>query len=170
MKPLPVYPLTLIAAFCATATLGACTKQEDATAGQQVDAAIAKVERQAKELKVDLKRGADEARKLVSDAASDTRQVADKISSHDDAKAGDKADAKSYAETSDAQIVGKVRAGLARDGQFDASRIEVESTQGRVALRGTVPDAEAVTRARHIALSVKGVSSVDNRLSVGHKT
>jgi hypothetical protein len=166
MKPHSVYPLTLIAALCAATILGACTKQEDATAGQQVDAAIAKVEKQAKDLKVDLKRGADEARKLVSDAASDTRQVADKIGSHSD----DQADDKRHADTPDAQIVGKVKAGLARDGQFDAARITVESTQGRVALRGTAPDAEAVTRARHIALSVKGVSSVDNHLSVGHKT
>jgi osmotically-inducible protein OsmY len=166
MKPHSVYPLTLIAALCAATILGACTKQEDATAGQQVDAAIAKVEKEAKELKVDLKRGADEARKLVSDAASDTRHVADKISSHSD----DKADEKGRAGSSDALIVDKVKAGLARDGQFDAARITVESSQGRVALRGTVPDAEAVSRARHIALSVKGVSSVDNHLSVGHKT
>jgi osmotically-inducible protein OsmY len=167
MKPQSVYPLTLIAAICAAAILGACTKQEDATAGQQVDAAIAKVEKQAKDLKVDLKRGADEARKLVSDAASDTRQVADKISSHSDVKADDN---EARAGTPDALIVDKVKAGLARDGQFDAARITVEASQGRVALRGTAPDAEAVTRARHIALSVKGVSGVDNHLSVGHKT
>ena len=114
----------LLAAAIAALALGACSNQHDTrSTGQKVDAAIAKVERQA--------------------------QSAEPVS--------------------DATIISSVTAEFARDGKLDPATIDIDAARGRVALRGTAPDAEAVARARQIALSVKGVTGVDNYLTVRAK-
>ena len=48
----------------------------------------------------------------------------------------------------DAAITTAVNAELARDGKLEPTRIDVGVARGRVALRGTAPDAESVQRAR----------------------
>ena len=67
---------------------------------------------------------------------------------------------------SDAVITTAVNAELARDGKLEPTRIDVGVARGRVALRGTAPDAESVHRARAIVLAIKGVTGVDNYLTV----
>ena len=67
---------------------------------------------------------------------------------------------------SDAVITTAVNAELARDGKLEPTRIDVGVARGRVALRGTAPDAESVHRARAIVLAIKGVTGVDNFLTV----
>lgn len=67
----------------------------------------------------------------------------------------------------DAGITSSVRAALTRDPDLRATRVEVETVDGRVALTGEVPSAEARERATQIASAVAGVRSVDNRLKVG---
>jgi osmotically-inducible protein OsmY len=117
----------LVAAIAALA-LAACSNQRDErSAGQKVNAAIAKVERQAEQVK-------------PAEAVSD------------------------------ASIISSVNAEFARDGKLDPATIDVDAARGRVALRGTAPDAEAVARARQIALSIKGVTGVDNYLTVRAKS
>lgn len=134
----------LLAAAIAALALGACSKRDDQTAGQHVDSAIAKVEREAQQVKSDVGRGANEAKNAVE-------------------KAGDKISA----GISDATIVATVKTELARDDKLEATKINVDAKDGRVALTGTAPDADSVARATQIALTVKGVSGVDNRLTVG---
>jgi hyperosmotically inducible protein len=68
---------------------------------------------------------------------------------------------------SDAVITTAVNAELAKDSQLSALRIDVDTAQGRVALKGTAPDAAARDRATQIAAAVKGVVAVDNQLRVG---
>ena len=48
-----------------------------------------------------------------------------------------------------------------------AQRIEVDTVDGKVALRGNVANPQARERATQIAKSVAGVRSVDNQLVVG---
>lgn len=132
----------LVAAMAALA-LGACSKQDERSAGQQVDAAIAKVGQEAAQVKAEVSRGAERAKQSVENAGA---KVADGIT--------------------DATIITSVNAELARDGKLDPARIDVDSARGRVTLRGTAPDAESVARARQIVLAIKGVTGVDNYLTV----
>ena len=67
----------------------------------------------------------------------------------------------------DAQIAAKVKMDLAADPDLSALKIDVDSKQGAVTLRGTAPDPAAKERAAEIARHVKDVKSVDNQLTLG---
>jgi hyperosmotically inducible protein len=69
---------------------------------------------------------------------------------------------------SDAVITTAVNAELAKDAQLSALKIDVDTAHGRVALKGTAPDAASRDRATQIAAAVKGVVAVDNQLTVGN--
>jgi osmotically-inducible protein OsmY len=75
------------------------------------------------------------------------------------AKLGDKID--------DAMITTSVKSELAKDAKLSALKINVDTTQGRVSLKGTAPSNEAREHATTLAQNVKGVVSVDNQLKVG---
>lgn len=70
----------------------------------------------------------------------------------------------------DAKIVTVVNADLVKDKDLSAVKINVDSTQGKVVLRGTAPSATAKARAESIAKGVNGVVSVDNQLMVGENS
>lgn len=70
----------------------------------------------------------------------------------------------------DAKIVTVVNADLVKDKELSAIKINVDSTQGNVVLRGTAPNPAAKDRATDIARSVKGVVNVDNRLTLAAAT
>ena len=67
---------------------------------------------------------------------------------------------------SDASITASVNAELARDNELSALRIDVDTNGGKVALKGTAPNAEARDRAAKLARSVSGVTDVDNQLAI----
>ena len=90
----------------------------------------------------------------LRDAASDARNAAGKA-------AGAIVD-----KTRDAAITTEVNAKLAGDPDLSALRINVDTVDGRVVLRGTAPDAAALDRAALLARSVDGVSSVSNELQL----
>ena len=66
----------------------------------------------------------------------------------------------------DAMITAKVTTGLAADRILTASRIQVATRNGVVTLKGPAQTLAARERATEIALNVKGVTSVNNQLSV----
>ena len=66
---------------------------------------------------------------------------------------------------SDAAITAAINARLALDDSLSALKINVDTRQGRVALRGTALDAVAIARAEQLAAAVGGVTAVDNRLT-----
>lgn len=66
----------------------------------------------------------------------------------------------------DAAITTKINMALAADDRLSALKIDVDTEQGRVALKGVAPDAASRERAAQIAQSVDGVTAVDNRLTV----
>jgi len=81
-------------------------------------------------------------------------------------KAGDmKSDVKEA--VNDATITASVNAELAKDPSLSALRINVDTSNGQVLLKGKAPDAAAKDRATQLAQSVKGVNGVDNQLAVG---
>jgi len=131
----------LAAALALALALGACGRKDDtSTAGQKVDETVAKVEQKTETMTQDIKEKAGEA--------------------------GDKV----AAVAKDAAITAEVNAELAKDNSLSAMKIDVDTSQGKVVLRGTAPDAAARERATRIAANVKGVGSVENFLTVGAKS
>jgi hyperosmotically inducible periplasmic protein len=143
-----ITPLTtILAALIAASTLAACNRADNGrSAGQKVDGAVAKVEKKANEVGADM-RAAGEKAKDSTAGAMDTVAV----------------------KAKDAVITSSVNAELAKDSQLSALRINVDTVEGRVALRGTAPDAASKDRATTLAQRVDGVKAVDNQLTVAPK-
>lgn len=145
----------LLAALVATVALSACNnRNDDQTAGQKVDQAVAEAKQEGAEAKADASTAWDKTKENTREAAQDAKQGAN-----------DAMD-KTAAAVSDAAITASVNAELAKDPQLSALKIDVDTSNGRVALKGTAPDSASKDRATQIASSVKGVSGVDNQLRV----
>ena len=129
----------LVAAVAATLSLAACNKPGQETVGQKVDGSIAEVKSATKELGADASAAATKAVDAVSGTAKDLA------------------------------ITAKVNAALAADDKLSAISVNVDTTDGRVALNGSAPDATSRDRAKTLAAGVEGVVAVDNRLTVGTK-
>jgi hypothetical protein len=69
-------------------------------------------------------------------------------------------------QRSDDRIKEDVSEALSRDGDLDASEIEVIVVSGEVTLEGTVPDRESKRLAEDLAEDLPGVKQVQNRLRV----
>ena len=131
-------------------TLGACGRTDERTVNQKMDSAVSKTERAG----TDAKRNANDA---TASAGAAARSTADDTKAMG-AAAVDKVD--------DAAITAKVNAGLASDKDLSAIKIDVDTQNGVVTLSGPAPSATAKARASEIARGVKGVSSVNNQLTV----
>lgn len=79
---------------------------------------------------------------------------------------GSEAADKTAIGAADVTITAKVNAALAADEQLSAVKIDVDTTNGQVELKGTAPDAAARDRATILASAVEGVVKVENRLTV----
>lgn len=144
----------LILATAAALALGACSPDDKRTAGQELDAAVAKTEQQVDKAAAELKQDSAQAKAAVESSA---QTAAAKV----DAAATAVAD-----KTADAMITAAVNAELAKDRDLSALKIDVDTRDGRVMLSGTAPSTSARERASLLASAVKGVASVDNRLEV----
>jgi len=135
--PRPLTTATAIAALLAATTLAACNKADDSrTAGERIDNATATAERKMDQAGTELKQ--------------DTKEAANDVKT----------------TVNDATITAAVNAKLAADKELSALRINVDTSNGRVALHGTAPNTAARDRATQIASAVDGVRSVDNQLQV----
>jgi hyperosmotically inducible periplasmic protein len=81
----------------------------------------------------------------------------------------DKAVAKTADTVKDAAVTASIKTELARDPGLSALSINVDTSAGRVLLKGKAPDSAAVERAAAIATRTEGVVSVDNQLTVEPK-
>lgn len=140
-------------ALVLVAGLSACGKPDDGrTAGQKLDAAMARTEQAGSELKNDAKSAMASAESKLQASAPDL-------------KADAKGVAKAVSNTvDDMAITTGVSAGLAKDPDLSAIKINVETKNGAVSLNGPAPSAAAKERATAIAQGVKGVTSVSNNL------
>jgi hypothetical protein len=147
--------LAMALSLAAVLALGACSKTDDgATVGQKVDAALEKTEQAAAEAKVKTEAAMANAGATIKDATA-----TGEASSKDMAgKAEDKLD--------DAGITAMVNVGLAKDADLSALKINVDTKNGVVMLKGSAPNAAAKERATEITKAVKGVATVDNQLTV----
>ena len=67
----------------------------------------------------------------------------------------------------DATVTAKVKAALLAESGVDGTKINVDTFQGRVTLKGEVPSKNMADRAVQVARGIEGVKDVDNRLSAG---
>ena len=143
MNSIPTSRLPLIGALALAAALTACSKQDDRTAGQKLDGAVAEAKQAGAEAKADTSRAVDSAEAKMKEAANATSEA-----------------------VTDATITTKINAMLMADDQLKATQIDVKAQDGHVTLIGTAPDAGALARAQSIATAVNGVRSVDTQLQV----
>jgi hyperosmotically inducible periplasmic protein len=153
-KLTPTLSSIALAAVAALA-LTACGRDDGQTVGQKVDSAIATTEAKADAAKAEVKQEMAEAKTATQGAADTAAQkmenAADKVA----------------AVVDDATVTASVNAELAKDPSLSAIKIDVDTQAGRVALKGSAPDADSRERATRLAQAVKGVVSVDNQLRIG---
>jgi osmotically-inducible protein OsmY len=142
LKRTPTWVAALMLAGSAL-VLSGCDKGSNETAGQKLDSAVAKTESAGQDAKARTESSAAGAKEATKDAAAAVATSVD-----------------------DATITAAVSAGLAKDPDLSAVKIDVDTKGGTVMLKGPAPSATAKSRAEEIAKNVKGVSSVDNQLEV----
>jgi hyperosmotically inducible periplasmic protein len=147
---------SVVAASCAVASLSllaACDSADsNKTVGQKLDAAVAKTESKAEDIKDAAKASVDSAGVALRDGAAQAKEAAKQAASG------------ASATSEDAAITASVSAGLLKDPDLSAVKIDVDTANGSVTLIGPAPSEASRSRASIIAMSVKGVSRVDNRL------
>ena len=138
--------LPLLAALALATALTACSKnnEDERTAGQKLDGAIAEAKQSAQETKQDAKQAMNDAENSAARAADKTAEV-----------------------TGDVAITAKVNAALVADDKLKATQINVDTQAGQVTLTGQAPDAQSRERATTLASAVDGVKNVNNQLVVG---
>ena len=135
--------------------LTACDSSDSSkTVGQKLDSAVAKTEQAATDVK-------DATKATVASASAALRDGADQAKN-----AATKASDSVTISSEDAVITASVAAGLIRDPDLSALKIDVDTQKGVVSLYGPAPSEAARLRATNIAKAVRGVSSVDNKLTV----
>jgi hypothetical protein len=130
----------------ASTLIVACGEREDATVGQKLDGAVAEVQGTGTQLQAD-------ARDAAQDMKAAGNQAVDTVANG----------------AADVAITAKVNAALAADTQLSALKINVDTSNGLVELKGTAPDAASRDRATTLASAVEGVVKVENRLTVESK-
>lgn len=138
-----ILTMTTIGAMVAAIGLAGCSPRDETNARDSANATVASAEQKAREVGNDARTGMDKAKDATERAA---------------ATMGDKID--------DAVITTSVKSELAKDSSLSALKINVDTANGRVALTGKAPSKAAREHATTLAQNVKGVVSVDNRLTV----
>ncbi|HEY0858479.1 MAG TPA: BON domain-containing protein [Albitalea sp.] len=136
-------PLGLMTTLAAALALGACDSRDGTTAGQKVDETVASARTAAAQAKQSAQQGLNEAARATQEKSE---VVAQKVG--------------------DAALTAAIKAGLAKDPELSALRINVDTKDGHVSLYGSAPSDAARQRAQAIALAENGVTGVDNQLAI----
>ena len=164
----PVYKkhALAIATLGIAMTLSACNKPDDMQSpGQKLDSAIGMTEKAAAEARLqgeqssaDVKAKTEAAFAKAGDALKSATKDAESSAKVVANKAIDKMD--------DMAITTAISAELLKDPEIKLFRINVDTKDGAVVLKGTVPTQPVSERAAAIAKTFSGVQSVDNQLIV----
>ncbi len=145
----------LVLSLVALAVLSACGKKDDSqTVGQKIDSAVASTEQAAAEAKAK----AEVSMAKAGDAMKDATQKAE--------VSGAKTAESIVGKVDDAAISASVLSEFAKDADLSAIKIDVDTKGGSVTLIGPAPTAAARDKATTLAKSIKGVTSVSNKLVV----
>ena len=145
---------TAIALLLATTAVAftACGRS-DQTMGQKVDGAVAQTKETASQAASSVEKSLEKASDAMTQNSTSPTNTSATSSTLDDAA-----------------ITTSINAGLAKDPDLSALKIDVDTKLGKVSLHGSAPTTQARDRAVTIAQSVKGVISVDNQLTIKEKT
>ena len=134
--------------------LSACGKNEEPTVGQRLDSAVEKTEQAAADARAKTESVMQNAETKIEQGAANAQVSAENAA------------AKAKGAIDDATITAQVNAGLAKDPDLSALKINVDTVNGTVTLNGPAPSTVARDRAETIAKAVAGVTSVNNQLVV----
>lgn len=150
--------LSAILGVCALAVvpvLTACDRTDSSqTVGQKLDTAVTRTEQAAADIKDATKASVDSAGAALREGAAQARTAAQQATDS------------VTINSEDVIITASVAAGLLKDPDLSAMKIDVDTKNGTVSLYGPAPSEAARMRATDIAKAVKGVSGVDNKLTV----
>ncbi len=147
--------LTGVSLLATLPILMACESADSSkTVGQKLDTAVAKTEQAATDVKDATKASIESATTALRDGAAQAKVAAQTAT-----------DSMSF-DAQDASITASVSAGLIKDPDLSAIKIDVDTKKGVVSLYGPAPSQAALERATVIAKAVKGVSTVENKLTV----
>jgi hyperosmotically inducible periplasmic protein len=150
-------PIAAVAAAMAVAALAACNRPaDDSSTRQRADSSVARTERQPQMQ--------EESKSPSANPSANPSATPSTDASKSQRAATDVSD-----KVKDAAITTAVNAKLAQDKTLSAMRIDVDTVDGKVSLRGAAPDPAARERATTLASAVDGVVSVDNQLTVSGK-
>jgi len=163
---LKVRILALTSLGIAMAVVSGCNKPDDSqTPGQKLDSAIGKTEQAAAEARrqgeqsgADVKAKTEETFSKAGEALKSATASAESSAKVAANKAIDKID--------DMAITTAISAELLKDPEIKLFRVNVDTKNGAVVLKGNVPTDAVRERAAAIAKTFSGVQSVDNRLVV----
>ena len=154
--------ITAILAVSALALgLTACGRNEEPTVGQRLDSAVEKTEQAAADARAKTEAAMEKADVRIEQSAERAEAAAKDLG--DSAKQAAKT---AMEKVDDASITAQVSAGLAKDPDLSAVKINVDTKNGAVTLNGPAPNLAAKDRAQTIAKSIKGVTSVTNLLVI----
>ncbi|MCO5975348.1 BON domain-containing protein [Ideonella oryzae] len=155
LHPTALRTLTLAALCAGGLALSACSERDhDKTAGEKVDAAIAQADSKIETAQAQASRELDQARDASAEAAI---EVGDKFN---------RAAKKAASAVDDAAITTAINAKLAQDPQLNVLKVNVDTRNGHVLLKGEAPDEKARARATQLAMQVDGVRGVENQMEV----
>jgi hyperosmotically inducible protein len=141
----------LAAVIAIGALSAACSKRDDQmTAGQKLDAAVAEVKSESQEAKVKAEQTQAEASAKLDEMSQEAKAKAEQAGT----------------ALGDAAVVAAINAKLAADKDLEASKIEVVAHNGSVVLKGTAPSDAAVLRAVSLAKGTDGVNAVTSELKI----
>jgi len=143
-------PVWMVCAAAALVALAGCDSNDNRTVGQKLDSAVSSAEQAAQQVKQNAKQSVDEVKAAARDASQASQDGSSQIGQ----------------SISDGAITASINADIAKDPDLSALRINVDTKAGHVSLYGAAPSEEARQRAERIAMAVKGVNGVDNKLAV----
>ncbi len=141
--------------------LVACGKNEEPTVGQRLDSAVEKTEQAAADARAKTEAAMQKAETQMDKSANRAEGAATDLGDSAKQAANNAMD-----KVDDAAITAQVSAGLAKDPDLSAVKINVDTQNGAVTLNGPAPNLAAKDRAQTIAKSIKGVTSVTNLLVI----
>lgn len=152
----PTLRTLALAGLCAWGlTLAACSQREqEHTAGDKVDAAIAQADAKIDAAQARASQELNQARDASAEAAA---EVGDRF---------ERTAKKMANAVDDAAITTAVNAKLAQDPKLNVLKVNVDTRNGHVLLKGEAPDDQSRARATQLAMQVDGVRGVENQLEV----
>jgi osmotically-inducible protein OsmY len=144
MSSHPRIALAACSTIAALVLVAGCDRAGDGrTVGQRVDDGLTKAEEKSAQIN-------QQAREAGQAASAATGRTAQAVTS----------------QARDMSITAELKAKLAKDSQLSALRIDVDTNDGRVVLRGSAPTLAAREHATDLARGIDGVMGVENELQV----